>query len=45
MVELGKNPFVTFKNSVPYVVYTYLNGAVLYHKIALLSKSVRKSLP
>lgn len=39
------NPFVIHKNSVPYVVYSFLNGATLYHKIALLNKATRLALP
>lgn len=40
----SNNPFVVHKNSVPFLVYSYLTGAVLYHKIARLSKSTRNSI-
>ena len=42
---MSNNPFHTHKNSVPYIVYSYLNGAVLYHKICRMNKATREAIP
>lgn len=39
------NPLVIHKNTVAYVVYSYLNGATLYHKICRLNKATREAIP
>ena len=41
---MNSNPFVVHKNSLPFLVYSYMNGAVLYHKVARLSKLTRDSI-
>ena len=37
--------FQTNLTSVPFVVYSFLSGATLYHKVALLNKATRDALP